>query len=591
MPRYRSSIVVANPRQEAFAFVSDLRHAASWDPLVVRASKETAGPIGVGTRFTLVARLLGRQVELPYEVVEHEAGRRSVAAGATRHLAYRDAVGVEEIAGDGHLRSTRVVYDAALSLTGWLKPGNLVLRYLVTRFGDEALEGIRRGLAELAEEGGGGAPAGGAAAPVAETAEVTPGTVRAIVAMHDHPVLRNLRITHAYHRLAVRFAGLLGEGDLNWCAYACWASKTAGGFIRGDELRAAVRAVLGRRKVRRKLAKLRRGLAVVAPGAAGALSEERVAALVEEVVGEVGAWVRGGNEIVFAELGELFAVFAVTFADGPDAAKLDALLARLSPGDPEPDAATLAAEGRAVYERRGGQGLLRGAMRAYHAALGERDAERRSELILLGSALGGLHEQIRLQTYIAGALGTPVASTLYSRANDALAERLKQDKLGAAQAVLHRLFAPVGEEIAGTAREVTTLFLMEQQTPGELLQLGSDLPAPRGGPLFPPHLTTLDDPELVALLERYGAYGRLAGAQGVKPKARRLLLRALVALRLYRPTAFGSAAADWADLGERMRYILVYFRSRQASADLFQAPFNTEQTAAIAAGHLPPGPL
>ncbi|HMB53651.1 MAG TPA: hypothetical protein VKU40_10060, partial [Thermoanaerobaculia bacterium] len=93
------------------------------------------------------------------------------------------------------------------------------------------------------------------------------------------------------------------------------------------------------------------------------------------------------------------------------------------------------------------------------------------------------------------------------------------------------------------------------------------------------------------LLERFGAYGRLAGAKGPKAKARRLLLRALVALRLYRPTAFGSAAADWGDLGERMRYIYVYFRSRQATRDLFQPPFNREQVEAIGEGHVPAGPL
>jgi hypothetical protein len=587
LTRYRSSIVVPNPREETFAFVSDFRNAAAWDPQVVRAWKDTPGPIGPWTRFVLVTRMLGREVELPYEVTDFEPGRRIVLAGATKHLTYRDVIQVEEVAGETH-HGTRLGYDATLSLTGLLKPGNLVLRYLLTRIGDDALEGIRRGLGELMEEGG---PEHPTPPPLAA---IGPEAVRAIAAMHDRPVLRNLRITQGYHLLSERLAGMLGRGDLNWCTYATWASKTAGAFIRGDELRAAVRAVLHRRGLRRKLAKLRRALSAVAPEAAEALSEERVTALVEQVIAEVGAWVRGGNEIVFAELGALYADFVATFEGdaAPDAAKLDAFLATLAPGDAEPDAVTgIAVDGPLRFEQRGGQGLLRAAMRTYHAALFETDPKRKSELILAGSALGGLHEQYRLQTYIAGALGTPVAETLYSRGNDALAERVKRDKLGAAQVVLHRLFTPVGEEIAETAREVSTLFLMEQQTPGETLQLGTDLPAPRSGPLFPPHLTALADPELVALLERFGAYGRLAGAKGPKAKARRLLLRALVALRLYRPTAFGSAAADWGDLGERMRYIFVYFRSRQASADLFQPPFSSEQAAAIEAGHVPPGPL
>lgn len=587
MPRYRSSIVVPNPRQEVFAFVSDLTNAAAWDPQVVRARKETPGPIGPWTRFVLVTRMLGREVELPYEVTELEPGRRIVLAGETKHLRYVDVIHVEEIAGETH-HGTRLGYDATLSLRGLLKPGNLVLRFLLTRIGDDALEGIRRGLGERAGQDG---PEHREPPPLGE---ISPAAVRAIAAMHDRPVLRNLRITEGYHLLSERLAGMLGRGDLNWCTYATWASKTAGAFIRGDELRAAVRAVLHRRKLRRKLAKLRRALAAVAPEAAEELSEARVAALAEEVIGEIGAWVRGGNEIVFAELGALYADFVATFEgdEAPDAAKLDAFLATLAPGDAEPDRVNeIAADGHLVYEQRGGQGLLRDAMRAYHAALFETDARRKSELILTGNALGGLHEQIRLQTYIAGALGTPVAETLYSRGNDALAQRVKRQKLGAVQEVLDRLFTPVGEEIAETAREVSTLFLMEQQTPGETLQLGTDLPAPRGGPLFPPQLTALADPELVELLERFGAYGRLAGARGPKAKARRLLLRALVALRLYRPTAFGSAAADWGDLEERMRYIFVYFRSRQATRDLFQPPFSREQVVAIGEGRVPDGPL
>lgn len=51
------------------------------------------------------------------------------------------------------------------------------------------------------------------------------------------------------------------------------------------------------------------------------------------------------------------------------------------------------------------------------------------------------------------------------------------------------------------------------------------------------------------------------------------------------------AAADWSKLGDRMNFIVDYFRSRQQSAKLMQPPFSASQTEAIRAGRLPVGPL
>src|SRR5262249_28351382 len=56
----------------------------------------------------------------------------------------------------------------------------------------------------------------------------------AISAMID-PVRRNLKITQAYHDLQIALTRLFGEKNVTWTAYATWASKTAGSFIRGEE--------------------------------------------------------------------------------------------------------------------------------------------------------------------------------------------------------------------------------------------------------------------------------------------------------------------------------------------------------------------
>jgi hypothetical protein len=67
-------------------------------------------------------------------------------------------------------------------------------------------------------------------------------SVTDIAGMTD-PVLRNLCITQRYREFAValRDAGY-GE-DATWCAFAVWASKTAGATIRGEMLPVKAKAL------------------------------------------------------------------------------------------------------------------------------------------------------------------------------------------------------------------------------------------------------------------------------------------------------------------------------------------------------------
>lgn len=55
--------------------------------------------------------------------------------------------------------------------------------------------------------------------------------VEQIAAMED-PVIRNLRITECYSRLAAA----MEPGCANWCTFATWASRQAGRTIRGEDL-------------------------------------------------------------------------------------------------------------------------------------------------------------------------------------------------------------------------------------------------------------------------------------------------------------------------------------------------------------------
>jgi hypothetical protein len=534
--RFHRSVRIPLPPGEVFAFVTDFRNATRWDPRVVAAEERSGRPPGLGARFVLTSRVLGRRMELPYEVVAFDRPRFAVLEGETALLRYRDEIRVEA---DGR-GGARLSYDARLSLRGVLVVLQLLLYPLLALvfrvIGDDALDGIH---AALLAHGQRRAPR---RRPMPRG--LSPATVRSIVALDDRPILRNLLITHTYWRLSRRLTELLGP-DANWCTYATWASKLAGVFVRRGRLDPAPR-----------------------------------------VTRELGGYITAGNLQVFAEIAEAFAAFIETFEDDaragtPKSDRLEQFLARFRPGPSTPDHLEHGPEGTIHAIPQGGQDLLREAMAAYHAALFEGEPRRRSQLILLGNALGGLHEQTRLDSYIRAGLHAPLG---WLRLGTGGAH-------GPVVGALRGLLLELREQARARLRELGTLALMRMPLPGEVLALGRDLPAPAGGPLYPPQLERIEHPRLDALLDAYGARGPEYGS-GSFVRRSWMELRGRVATRRHgRAVIVGSAARDWGELSERMRYIFHYFRSRQRHHRMFEPPFGARQTADILAGRIPDGPL
>jgi uncharacterized membrane protein len=72
MIKEERSVVIRRPIGEVFAYVADLRHSARWQAGLSEVRKVTEGPMGLGTRFTVVRKLLGRKLELSSEFVGYE---------------------------------------------------------------------------------------------------------------------------------------------------------------------------------------------------------------------------------------------------------------------------------------------------------------------------------------------------------------------------------------------------------------------------------------------------------------------------------------------------------------------------------------
>jgi hypothetical protein len=392
-------------------------------------------------------------------------------------------------------------------------------------------------------EAGGSRVAGGRAG-VSSLAGSAPGAATSlerigwIVGLESDPVRRNLLITQCYHDLSSGLAGVLGGENANWCTFATWASKTAGGFIREDEVPAAFRVVLGNfAPVHITLARASEALARVD---GHGIEEDSLLGLVRDVVHDVSRLIAAGNLLVFGELGPVFSRVIDALEAGPGKDALAGVEATLKRGMSE----------------RGGQNLLRSALEHYAAARVDSDVRRKAQLMLLANAQVGLHEQIRLQPYIAGSIDAPISDALFQLLEES-GERLPHGLRKEMHALASRLLHPVADAVERLWQEFSTRELMKLTLPDGTLQLGKDLPAPPGQPLYPSVLDPIDDRDAQELFVQYGADT---------------------------PGTGHTAATDWARLSDRMRYILDLFRSRQCDTSLGHPPFTDRQQAALLAG-------
>jgi hypothetical protein len=269
---------------------------------------------------------------------------------------------------------------------------------------------------------------------------VTPAVeeVRQIAATSD-PVIRNLRITECYSRLAAA-AAERSHGGANWCTFATWASRQAGRTIRGEDLIDALRRELGRdAELLHPIASLWR--AVVRRGLFNRAT--RLGRLVWSLHTPFDAFelasdaVARGNLKVFSEIGLEFARYLTldftTFIAGVQAPELEQAFIHFEHG------------------------------------LAERDAD----LIVLANLEIALHEQSRLQPEIRAAL-------------DAATARLPLWK--------RILGWPLQRRLSRLSREIITRELMVLNLAGTVLWLHENLVVAGAAP---------KSPELERLLARF----------------------------------------------------------------------------------------
>lgn len=339
-------------------------------------------------------------------------------------------------------------------------------------------------------------------------------------------VLRNLRITHAYHRLSVELADFIGPQDVNWLAFGAHASGTAGYSIRGEDVPL--------RELYRQLGRWR-FVGPVLRWFGSAIDRSFLSRQIDDVFERVSQAVADGNLRIFADMAPAMVRFCqlVRAHSAYDAHELDAFRSSLTPGPAERD----------------GQDLLGLALSAWYAAAHEPDPKRRAELVLLGNIRIGLHEQIRVQPDIEEALGAPLRHRLGDELGHAVDRRLgwlPAPLRSRVRAVARRSEAAFLDALARALRHIITQRLMRLRLPYESVRMGAPQDTAAG---YPPELRDLTVSELIELVSRFSGPD---------------------------DTPEWPGAADWTRLDQRMRFIVHLFRSRQKRLEMFSPPLDPE---------------
>lgn len=361
------------------------------------------------------------------------------------------------------------------------------------------------------------------------------------IAALKEPILRNLLITQRYCDLSKDLARVLGTDNANWSTFACWASKTAGQSIRKEEVPPElVRLLQIDARIDRHLHKFYDKL--------GCLSflAPRIDPLdlARSVLDEVSDQIAIGNLRVFAELAPLFAEFVHRFEESAGEPseirekKLQEFISGLKRG---PASA-------------GGQDDLKDAFAAYYQAAICNEPTAKAQVLLLGNALIGFHEQTRLQENIAGALDAPFSEKVYLRFEGIIRPRAV---VWLVRALVHEAVHFMASEFLDDWQRIATRYLMRLNAPnGGEIPLGSDLPPQT----FDPLLAVLDNPSLVQFLSRFDSD---------------------------LTTTKGSGAINWTKLEDRMKFIGELFRVSQRQPKWFDPPFSDPILDQICNGRVP----
>ena len=366
------------------------------------------------------------------------------------------------------------------------------------------------------------------------------------IAGETDPILRNLRITNAYFRLNQAMSAVVGEQDLSWCGFAVWASKTAGVYIRQQEVPAIIEDWINS-------AHMRAGpTAMLFAHALGIHTEKAdegaspdgfsLRAFAARIIAAVGGAIAQGNQVVFSNIAPPFATLLSLWTSSGGAVAPEAKLQFLN----------------SLRNTQPPEDYLFDAFSAMFDAAAAPGSSACAQAMCYANALVGCVEQTAVQPYIVASMNVPVANLFLQELEEHLRCRFSKIIADGLKDALH----PLAEALEIEFDRICTEWLMQLRLPDQALRLGLDVCPMPDGQMYPEALASIAAPQPLELA---------------------------TALNALQDT--GTAAQDWTSYAQRMRFIAVLFRSRQQHRVLWDAPFTDAQIDQLSRGEIPSGAL
>lgn len=108
MHTFENTVTIQRPAAEVFAFLADFENIPKWNYAIDETHKASAGPVGVGTRYSQTRSIPGRSVE-DFEVTVFEPARRLAIQGQIGPFQAQISYELEAAAG-----ATRLVNNVEL---------------------------------------------------------------------------------------------------------------------------------------------------------------------------------------------------------------------------------------------------------------------------------------------------------------------------------------------------------------------------------------------------------------------------------------------------------------------------------------------
>ncbi|MDV8008861.1 MULTISPECIES: SRPBCC family protein [unclassified Rhodococcus (in: high G+C Gram-positive bacteria)] len=105
MPTVEQSVEIALPPKDVWEYIAVAENWPKWENSMVECTQITEGPMGVGSRWHGVSRILGKRLEWTSEFTEYDPPRSSKSTSVESPVSFSQTMTCEEV-GDG----TRVTY-------------------------------------------------------------------------------------------------------------------------------------------------------------------------------------------------------------------------------------------------------------------------------------------------------------------------------------------------------------------------------------------------------------------------------------------------------------------------------------------------